>query len=38
MKILKNGQFVDVEKTHPLYVELMKIKEQKKESEEKQNE
>lgn len=37
MKILKNGQFVDLEKTHPLYVELMKIKEQK-ESEEKQNE
>lgn len=37
MKILKNGQFVDVEKTHPLYVELMKIKEQK-ESEEKQDE
>lgn len=38
MKILKSGQFVDVEKTHPLYVELMKIKEQKKESEEKQDE
>lgn len=26
MKILKNGQFIEVEKTHPLYVELMKIK------------
>lgn len=37
MKILKNGQFVDMEKTHPLYVELMKIKEQK-ESEERQDE
>lgn len=34
MKILKNSQFIEVEKTHPLYVELMKIKEQK-ESEEK---
>lgn len=36
MKILKNGQFVDLEKTHPLYVELQKIK--AKESEEKQDE